>query len=151
MRAIVVLAILTISFLSCGKSKSENCEGPELDCTSIRCLIFASNFDFKVIDNTTGADLVFGSNPRYTSADIELYSDLARSVPLALTFDDNKKIIQTMTAKDEMYLVIKNTDVYKLTAEFKTETCCASRVKSLSIDGQLVCSCCSDVISFSVK
>ena len=151
MRTTVISALFILSFFSCSKSDSKNCDGPVLDCSSIRCLMIAYNFDFKLTERITGADLVFGSNPRYTINDIELYADLSRTTRLPLTFDDTNKIINTMMAKDEMYLVIKNTDVYKLTAEFKTETCCSNRVKSLSVDGQLVCSCCNDAISFSIN
>ena len=146
-----VLAVLIITFFSCNKSKSENCDGPELDCSAIRCLMHAFNFDFRLTDKSTGADLLFGANPRYIEADIKLYSDLARSVSIPITFDNTKKLIQTSFSKQEMYLVIKNTDVYKLTADFRTESCCSSRVKTLSIDGQSICSCCSDAISFSVN
>jgi hypothetical protein len=151
MRTTIILALLIISFFSCSKSDSKNCDGPELDCSSVRCLMHGFNFDFRLTEKSTGTDLVFGSTPRYTINDIELYADLFRTTPLPLTFDHSNKIIQTVMAKDEMYLVIKNTDVYKLTAEFRTETCCASRVKSLSVNGQLVCSCCTDAISFSVN
>lgn len=147
----VIVAVLIISFFSCNKTKSENCDGPELDCSAIRCLLHAFNFDFRLTDKSTGADLVFGTNPRYTDADIRLYADVARSVTIPLIFDNTKKLIQSTFSKEEMYLVIKNTDVYKLTAEFRAETCCSSRVKTLAVDGQSICTCCSDVISFSVN
>ena len=146
-----VVAVLIITFFSCNKTKSENCDGPELDCSAIRCLMHDLNFDFRLTDKSTGADLVFGTNPRYTDADIKLYSDIARMAPLTLFFDTSKKMIQTVNASNEMYLVIKNTDVYKLAAEFRSESCCSSRVKTLSVDARSICTCCSDAISFSVN
>jgi hypothetical protein len=149
MRTALILLVFVALGFSC--KKSMNCEEPNLDCSSIRCIAHWYNFSFKLIDKTTGADLVFGANPRYTSNDIKLYSDVGRTIPLQLQIDHNSKTISTMTAKEEMYLEIKGIDVYKLTAEFISKDCCNSRVRTLWQDGQMVCSCCSDDISLSIK
>jgi hypothetical protein len=147
--ALIVLVFVSLAF-SCKKTKNQ-CDGPELDCSTIRCIAHWDNFSFKLRDKTTGADLVFGANPKYTSNDIKLYSDVGRTLAIPLDLDNNSKTILAMTAKQEMYLEIKGTDIYKLTAEFRSESCCSSRVKTLWQDGQMVCSCCVDAISLSIK
>ena len=142
--------IFIVIIFSCNKT-SKNCEGPTLDCSSIRCIAFHSYFEFKLSDKTTGEDLVFSNNPRYTVNDIKLYADAGRTRSLLLTVDNSKKIIQTMMAEEEMYLEIKGTDIYKLTASFKTNDCCSNRVAVLWQDGQMLCSCCPDGITLSIR
>jgi hypothetical protein len=147
--ALILLLFVSVSF-SCKKSKNQ-CDEPNLDCSSIRCIAHWDYFTFKLIDKTNGGDLVFGPNPRYTAGDIKLYSDAARTRQLQLDLDNSNNTIVAMTAKQEMYLEIKGTDVYKLAAEFMTRDCCSSRVKTLWQDGQMVCSCCADAISLSIR
>ena len=147
--ALILLAFVSLTF-SCKKSKSQ-CDGPDLDCSSIRCIAHWDNFTFRLIDKTTGADLVFGANPKYTANDIKLYADVGRTFPIQFQLDNNTRTILVMSARQEMYLEIKGTDVYKLVVEFRTETCCSSRVKTLWQDGQMVCSCCSDTILLSIQ
>ena len=150
MRIVLILLAFVSLVFSCKKSKNQ-CDELNLDCSSIRCIAHWDNFDFRLIDKATGADLVFGANPKYTANDIKLYSDVGRTFLIQFQLDSNSKTILVKTAKQEMYLEIKGTDVYKLTAEFRTETCCSSRVKTLWQDGQMVCSCCPDVISLSIR
>ena len=150
MRSAMILLVLVFLGFSCKKSKNQ-CNEPDLDCSSIRCIAHWNNFSFKLMDKTTGADLVFGTNPRYTSSDIKLYYDVGRVYPLTLQIDHTSKTISTMTAKPEMFLEIKGTDIYKLTAEFREETCCSDRVTTLRQDGQMVCSCCPDAISLLIR
>ena len=150
MRIVLILLAFVSLVFSCKKSKNQ-CDEPNLDCSSIRCIAHWFNFDFRLIDKTSGTDLVFGTNPRYTAGDIKLYFDAARAFPIQLTIDNNSKTIKVMTAKQEMYLEIKGTDIYKLTAEFRAESCCSSRVTTLWQDGQMVCSCCPGAISLSIR
>lgn len=149
MRVVIAVLVSTLLFFSCRKAKS--CEEPKLDCSGIRCFVFWSYFDFRLVDKSTGQDLVFGANPRYTINDIKLFGDATRTIPLPLTTDNAKKILLTNTAKEEMYLEIKGTDVYKLTAAFKANDCCSNRVKVLWLEGMMVCSCCTDAISLGVR
>jgi hypothetical protein len=149
MRVVIAVFVSTLLFFSC--RKANNCEEPKLDCSGIRCIAFWSYFDFKLIDKSTGEDLVFGASPRYTLNDIKLFGDAARTIPLSIIVDNTKKILQTNIAKEEMYLEIKGTDVYKLTAAFKTNDCCSNRVKVLWLEGMMVCSCCTDAVSLGVK
>ncbi len=145
----ILILTASVSFLSCEREK--NCEDPNLDCSNIRCFAFLSHFDFKVVDKTNGNDLVFGSNPRYISGDIKLYADAARTNSIHLTIDNTGKKFMTMFATEEMYLEIKGTDIYKLTAGFREVDCCSNRVKTLRVDGLLACSCCIDAIPVPVN
>ena len=147
--ALILLVFVSLAF-SCKKSKSQ-CDGPDLDCSSIRCIAHWDNFTFRLIDKTTGADLVFGANPKYTASDIKLYSDVGRTFPIQFQLDNNTSTILVMSARQEMYLEIKGTDVYKLTADFISQDCCNSRVRTLWQDGQMVCSCCQEAIPLSIR
>ena len=65
--------------------------------------------------------------------------------------DNTNKKFQMIMARQEMYLEIKGTDVYKLTVDFRSENCCSSIVKTLWQDGAMICSCCNDIIPLAVK
>ncbi|HMU45441.1 MAG TPA: hypothetical protein PKC72_03685 [Chitinophagaceae bacterium] len=144
--------LLVISFLvnSCDKKTPSNCPEPELDCTTVRCLIYNYNFDFRIVDKNTGADLVFGTSPRYTESDVALFLDAAQTIPVSLTSDAGQKIFSTSQANEVMYLVIAGTTSYKITVDFKKVNCCLSRVKNLSVNGKTVCTCCADAIEVPV-
>ena len=150
MRIVLILLAFVSLVFSCKKSRNQ-CVEPDLDCSSIRCIAHWDNFTFRLMDKTTGTDLVFGVNPKYTANDIRLYYDVGRTVPIQFQLDNNNKTILVKTAKQEMYLEIKGTDVYKLTTEFRTETCCSNTVKTLWQDGLMVCSCCPDTISLLIR
>ena len=150
MRIVLILLAFVSLVFSCNKSRNQ-CVGADLDCSTIRCIAYWEYFTFRLIDKTTGADLVFGANPTYTANDIKLYPDVGRTYSIHFDLDNNKKSILVMSARQEMYLEIKGTDIYKLTVEFREESCCSSRVRTLWQDGQMVCSCCPDVISLSIR
>ncbi len=152
MKSYVIAILLGISVFSasCKKSAKANCDGPDLNCTGVFCIMFWSHMDFKLVDKTTREDLLFGPSPRYTFSDIKIFSDPARTNALALNEDNAAKKIRLGTARAEMYLEIKGTTVYKLTVEFKAEDCCTNRAKSVWIDGKEVCVCCNDVIAIPV-
>lgn len=149
MRVALLVIFSSLFFSSCRKAKT--CEGPNLDCQGIMCIAYWSYFDFRLIDKVSGEDLVFSTNPRYSNNDIKLFRDVARTIPIYYTVDNSKKILQTMSAKEEMYLEIKGTDVYKLTADFKAKDCCSNEVKNLWQDGQMICSCCNAAASLPIK
>ena len=148
MRIVLILLAFVSLVLSCNKSK--NCEEPHLNC-SRTCFAYWEYFTFRLMDKTTGADLVFGANPKYTANDIKLYSDVGRTFPMHFDLDNDKKTVLVMSARREMYLEIKGTDIYKLTVEFREESCCSSRVRTLWQEGQMVCSCCPDAISLLIR
>lgn len=149
MRILFFILLFSSSFLSC--EKEETCKDLNLDCSNISCFAFWSYFEFKLVDKTTGSDLIFGTNPRYSFNDIKLFADAAKTIPLNLTKDDSKNWLQTMTARAEMFLEIKGTETYKLSAEFSANDCCSNHVKSLVIDGFVICTCCTEVIPIPVS
>lgn len=152
MRTTITLGLLFTLFFSCSKSESKKCLEFEGDCSRVRCIAHWDYFYFKLFDKTSGADLIFGANPRYTPNDIMLYFDAARTITLPITIDTPNKRLYTRVAEEEMYLSVKNTDVYKLTAEFRGLSCCSAGVENLWMDGQSVCTCCSyEAIGLSIK
>lgn len=149
MRILFVAISIIMFFSSCRKTKT--CEGPDLDCKTVLCFAYWNYFDFRLIDKISGEDLVFSANPRYSNNEIKLFADVARSVPIQYTIDNNGKFFHVMNAKQEMYLEIKGTDVYELTASFKPIECCASTINDLWLDGQMICSCCTGTASLSIR
>ena len=151
MRTFFLVLILSGLSLSCKKTKSSACPEPVLNCAGVNCILYNYYFDFRLIDKTTGADLVFGSNPRYSTGDIVLYQDMAQTTPIILIADNSQRLFRTNFAKEEMYLVVAGATTYKITVEFKAVDCCSSRVKNLSIDNQSLCTCCPDGIGVPVN
>ncbi len=157
MRISILTLIFTLLFYSCEKSATEettltsqSCKEPELDCTNIKCFAYYTYFDFRLVDKTTGADLVFGSDPRYSASDIQLFADPALTSRIALTADNAQKLFRVQFAQSEMYLVVKSTQLYKMNAEFRAIDCCSGRVKTLSVNSQAVCTCCGDAIQIGI-
>jgi hypothetical protein len=151
MRNLFIVCSLILLSTSCNKSdKTTQCPEPTLDCASVTCLLRTSIFEFRLVDKASGADLVFGSSPRYTSANIKLYSDAAHTVELPIVIDASAKMIRTVKATSTMYLVISGAKTYKLDADFKNVDCCTTRVKNLTEDGVRRCTCCGDIIDLPV-
>jgi hypothetical protein len=122
-----------------------------MDCSTINCLQNNKVLEFRIVDKTTGEDLVFGNNPRYTTADVALYADPAHTVPIIIAVDDTHELFNTNFAKEEMYLVISGTDTYLIQSNFRRIDCCTSRTKDLRVEGQIICTCCADVIGLGVN
>lgn len=147
----VFLLIVSLLFLGCKKNKNTACPEPSLDCTGVSCLLTNYNFNFRLVDKTTGADLVFGSSPRYAISDIQLYSDKTYSQSIPLSADNTQKLFKTGFAMEKMFLVIAGTTAYTLSADFKPVTCCSLTVKNLDVNGQEVCTCCGDAIEIKAE
>ncbi len=147
MKKAILLIFLPLWIVSCQKSASDPCEGPDPDCSGVRCLAHFDYFEFRLLDKLTGEDLVYSANPKFSVDDIKLFADAAKSTLLTLTADAEKKSFSTGDARSGMYLEIGGTDVYNLTASFMVNDCCSNRVKALSIDNEPVCTCCAPVIS----
>lgn len=150
--SLFALVLATLTF-SCGKDSNDSaqCAERELECGDVRCIVINNYLDFRLVDNTSGADLLFGESPRYSISDVALYADAARTQPIALTSDPSAKLLKTAFAQGEMTLVIGGTASYKITADFKKLECCSNRVKNLSVDGRSVCVCCSDAVAIPVN
>lgn len=150
MKKLFIILIISILANSCQKNSPSNCPDTDKDCSTIRCLIYNYNFDFRVVDKNTGADLVFGSSPRYTESDIMLYQDAGLTIPISLTTDAGQQVFKTGQAVYEMYLSVARTTTYKINVDFRKVDCCLSRVKDLSVNGQTICTCCADAIEIPI-
>ena len=150
MRTLLLVFVFNLFFFSCKKSGSNACEEPDLNCAGINCLVHLAYFEFRLVDRNTGADLVFGANPRYSISDVELFSDEAHTTPLTLIADGSRGLFSCKNGEDEMYLVIDGTTTYRLNAVYRTIDCCTTRVKTLQVAGQTLCGCCADVINVGI-
>jgi hypothetical protein len=151
MKKLFILLIIPVMTICCKKANNSECPEPKLSCDGIMCITHNFNFDFRIVDKTSGADLVFGPSPRYATSDIKLYYEAAMTNPIPLFADGTAKSFRSSMAKGEMYLSIAGGTPLKLNAEFKGVSCCASQVKSLKVAGESVCTCCNDVIHIGVQ
>ncbi len=149
-KILVYSLVISLLFTGCKKSKNTACTEPSLDCTGVSCLLTNYNFNFRVVDKATGADLVFGTNPRYNTADIKLYSDKALTQPIPISIDNAQKLFTTSFAREKMFLAIAGTTTYDLSADFKQIDCCTFTIKNLTENGQQVCTCCGDAIEVKI-
>jgi len=140
----IFLSVLVVGslFLSCNKQEEQvhyDC-GPTPVCAAVVCIAYWSNFSFSLIDKTTGKDLVFGSNPSITPADIKLY--VKSNSPyreVSLWADSSNNVLRTMLAADTMAIQIKNEPLqYMLVKVFCTNECCSRSAVEMLYEGQLL-------------
>jgi hypothetical protein len=140
-RILFPLLAFCLLFFSCEKQEENRYDcGPTPMCADIRCVAFWSNLNFSVVDKTTGKDLIFGSNPTLTPADVKLFvksNSPYRQVP---TFADSSSgIMRTMTASDTMAIQIKNEPLqYIVVKTFCRNECCSRTAVELVHEGQLL-------------
>lgn len=137
---LIILAILLL-FVSC-KKKTEStyvCK-EDLICPAVVCVAYWSDLRFAVTDKATGRDLVFGTNPTITAADVKLFikqNSPYTEVPVLI--DSVKKQLYTMRAADTMALKIKNEPMqYLLVKKFCSDQCCARTAVEVVQEGKLL-------------
>ncbi|HLP36833.1 hypothetical protein [Lacibacter sp.] len=137
---LIILASLSL-FVSC-KKKSEQgyqCK-TDLICPAVVCVAYWSNLHFTIVDKATGRDLLFGSNPTLTPADIKLYkkqNSPYTEVPVLV--DNDKKRLFTLQAADTMALQIKNGSLqFLVMKKFCADECCARTAVEMKHEGRLL-------------
>lgn len=137
---LIIFASLSL-FVSC-KKKSEQgyqCK-TDLICPAVVCVAYWSNLHFTIVDIATGRDLLFGSNPTLTAADIKLYkkqNSPYTEVPVIV--DNNKKQLYTLQAADTMALQIKNGSLqFLVVKKFCADECCARTAVEVKHEGRLL-------------
>ncbi len=149
MKTIFLLLVLSVLSFGCDKNdKNTACPEPQLDCSTTVCLLHNNLLDFRIVDKTTGADLVAGPSPKYSASDVTLYYDAAATMPAPLTYDGS--LFRTNLAREEMFLLITGSATYKLKATFRKIECCTSRVKDFWVGNVELCTCCADAIAIPV-
>jgi hypothetical protein len=137
---LIILASLSL-MVSC-KKKSEQgyqCK-TDLVCPAVVCIAYWSNLHFTITDKATGRDLLFGSNPSLTAADIKLYKKQNSPYTEVPVFVDNdKKRLYTTHASDTMALQIRNEPLqYLLVKKFCADQCCARNAVEVVQEGRLL-------------
>lgn len=144
MKKYIIFLLAITSLFACKKSKSD-----DQGCDYV-CVMHHYQFNFRLVDKTTGADLVFGNNPRYNAADIKLFFDAAGTYPINVMANTTTKSFETIFGKQTMYLKVGATS-YKLDATYRFYDCCASVVETLKTDGVSVCTHCNEIIEIPVN
>ncbi|MEJ8841816.1 hypothetical protein WG954_05425 [Lacibacter sp. H375] len=137
---LIILASLSL-FVSC-KKKSEQgyqCKA-DLVCPAVVCIAYWSNLHFTITDKATGRDLLFGSNPSLTVADIKLYKKQnSPYTQVSVHLDNIQKRLFTMQAADTMALQIKDEPLqYLLVKKFCADECCARNAVEIVQEGKLL-------------
>ena len=137
---LIICACLAFS-VSC-KKKTENrfdCGEPVV-CPAVVCVAFWSNFNFTIVDGQTGADLIYGSNPTLTAADIKLYiKSNSPYTQVQLINDVDKKQLRTMSAADTMAIQIKDEPLqYILVKNFCANECCSRTAVEIVHEGNFM-------------
>lgn len=145
MKKYIILLLAVTSLFACKKSNGDD----EQACEYV-CIVHHYNFDFRLVDKNTGADLVFGANPRYSTADIKLFYDAAGAYPINIAANTSARAFGTFLGTQTMYLKV-GTTTYKLDATYRGLDCCSSIVETLKIDGVNVCTHCSAIIEIPVN
>jgi hypothetical protein len=138
-KILLPLALMFILF-SCKKNKHEvyTCSSSLL-CNNINCIAFLSNFKFTIVDKTTGSDLVFGSNPTLTPADVKLFFNSNSQYGIQTYTDSTKKAFSTIFARDTMSLQIKNNPLKLITVKtFCSKGCCSRDALEIIYDNNLL-------------
>jgi hypothetical protein len=112
----------------------------DLICPAVVCVAYWSDLRFAVTDKATGRDLLFGTNPTITAADVKLFikqNSPYTEVPVLI--DSVKKQLYTMRAADTMALKIKNEPMqYLLVKKFCSDQCCARTAVEVVQEGKLL-------------
>jgi hypothetical protein len=134
--------LLTVFLAACAKQKEDqpyNC-GPVQQCNNIQCVAFLSTFSFTIVDEATGADLIFGSNPTLSPADIKLYTKSnSPYTQVPLTEDKVGQSMMSIFSRDTMALQIKNEPLkFIVVKQFCTPDCCSRAVVEILYEGRLL-------------
>lgn len=141
-RKILTIALLSSLLIACQKQKDDeqyDC-GPVPMCANIQCVAFLSNFNFTIVDKTTGTDLLFGNNPTLTPADIKLFikSNSPYTQVTALP-DQSTKAIKTIFGSDTMAIQIKNEPLKFIAVKnFCSPECCSRTAVEILYEGTLL-------------
>jgi hypothetical protein len=137
---LIVIAVLSL-FISCkkGNDNSYICKEPQV-CAAVVCVAYWSYLNFTITDKATGKDLLFGSNPKLTAADIKLYMKQNSPYTEVTVFvDSGKKRLFTLRAADTMALQIKNEPLqYLLVKNFCGDECCSRTAVEIVQEGKLL-------------
>lgn len=137
---LIIFASLALS-VSCKKHTENQFDcGEPVVCHAVVCVAFWNNFHFSIVDAKTGTDLIYGSNPTLTSADIKLYiKSNSPYTQVQLINDVDKKQLRTMSAADTMAIQIKDEPLqYILVKNFCANECCSRTAVEIVHEGSFI-------------
>jgi len=109
-------------------------------CANIDCIAFWSYFKFSIVDKTTGQDLIFGSNPTITPADVKLFTKSNSPYrQINSIADSSTNTMLTMTAADTLAIQIKSEPLqYIVVKTFCGDGCCSRTAVEIVFEGELL-------------
>ncbi len=120
-----------------------NCKQTEKldDCSLVDCLQPSITLKLKFVDNNSNQDLIFGSNSKFKSSQIQLYSSrFNKNLEFQIdSLDKNQKFVTFKTGvSDEININLSGSNINKLKIEtkFTKQDCCGSlSITNLTLNG----------------
>lgn len=110
-----------------------------MPCGDIQCVAFHSNFSVRLVDKSTGNNLLFGVNPLLTSSDIKFYYNAATQFPINKHIDTINETVNLLAAKEIMGLQLKSDPVKQINIKtFCEDGCCSRTAVEIMYDGELL-------------
>jgi hypothetical protein len=108
-KTLLIIGISLSLFLSCSKTPESGFNCRDTDArTDVVCITFWTYFNFTIVDEKTGADLLFGNNPTLSPGDIRIFiKNNSPYTQIPLFTDSNSKRMINMRVADTMALQIK--------------------------------------------
>lgn len=127
----ILLSICLLTLIACRRS-GDNSSSPCINmsaCADVNCQPAANLFKFVLLDEETGEDLVFASNPLLQPSDIAVINSDGISLPVTAynrSFGAAHLSVETGSsqAKDTLFLEIQGQRVYTLYPRFCYVSCC---------------------------
>lgn len=109
-RTLLIIGTSLSLFLSCSKTPENGFNCRDTGSTpQVMCIAYWTYFKFTIVDEQTGADLLFGNNPVFTPADIKVFrKSNSPYTQMPLFADINNKRITNMHGADTMAIQIKD-------------------------------------------
>jgi hypothetical protein len=142
-RSFLAIILFSALFFSCAKEKEDkqyNTCGSVHPCNGIQCVAFLSNFSFTIVDEATGTDLIFGSNPTLFADDIKLFvKSNSPYTQVPVSSPSSVKALNTIFSSDTMALQIKNEPLkFIVVKQYCTLDCCSRTAVEILYEGKLL-------------
>ncbi len=131
--------LLSILLFSCKKQEDKKFDcGPAPIC-ALDCFAFWSYFNFTIVDQNTGQDLIFGSNPTLLPSDIKLFvKNNSPYQQIKIFADSSRNILFGMNVTDTMAIQIKNEALQYILVKNFCGDCCSRTAVDIVHEGRVI-------------
>lgn len=129
----------TLLLFSCQKHDENKFDCGQTPACAYQCIAFWSYFNFTIVDQNTGQDLLFGSNATLLPSDIKLF--VKNNSPyrqIDLYVDSTLKVLRAVSANDTMALQVKNEQLQYIIVKNYCGECCSRTAVDIVHEGQVL-------------